>query len=147
MKILFRGQTRKYGEKINMRGKKLPGNWVYGGIFPNNDGGDFAIIYTQKPVGRYVVYADTVGQYTGLPDKNGIDIFTDDIVRKPLPVSGMYSYGVITLDKGSYWMSCGTDGRTLLGTLNDKIEVVGNIHDNPELMPDLYKGTVTIPET
>ncbi len=29
--ILFRGQTRRHGEKVNMRGDKLPGRWVYGG--------------------------------------------------------------------------------------------------------------------
>ncbi len=31
--ILFRGQTRKRGEKVRMSGGKLPGNWRYGGIF------------------------------------------------------------------------------------------------------------------
>lgn len=32
--ILFRGQTRRYGEKIKMNGEKVKSNWVYGGIFP-----------------------------------------------------------------------------------------------------------------
>ena len=40
--ILFRGQTRKYGEKVRMNGEKVKSNWVYGGIFPNNRGGDFS---------------------------------------------------------------------------------------------------------
>ena len=34
--ILFRGQTRLYGEKVNIAGEKLPSNWIYGGIFPQN---------------------------------------------------------------------------------------------------------------
>lgn len=34
--ILFRGQTHLYGEKVDMNGGKLPSNWVYGGIFPQN---------------------------------------------------------------------------------------------------------------
>ena len=75
--ILFRGQTRRKGEYcINMRYDKCDSNWVYGGIFPQNGGGDRAIIYQQEPtVEKRIVYADTVGQYTGLTDKNGKKIF------------------------------------------------------------------------
>ena len=59
--ILFRGQTRRYGEKVTWSGEKIKSNWVYGGIFPQNGEGDFAIIYQQKPtVEKYPVYADTV---------------------------------------------------------------------------------------
>lgn len=47
--ILFRGQTRKKGEKVTMSGTPIPSNWVFGGIFPQNNGGDFAIIYQQDP--------------------------------------------------------------------------------------------------
>lgn len=44
--IKFRGQTRRKGERIiNMSGDKCEANWVYCGIFPQNNGGDFAIIY------------------------------------------------------------------------------------------------------
>lgn len=34
--ILFRGQTRKKGEKVTMSGTPIPSNWVFGGIFPQN---------------------------------------------------------------------------------------------------------------
>ena len=37
-KILFRGQTRRKGEKTSISGKPLPGIWVTGGIFPQNKG-------------------------------------------------------------------------------------------------------------
>ena len=75
--ILFRGQTRRKGEYIvNMAGDKCESHWVYGGIFPQNKDGDFAIIYQQEPeIRKFTVYADTVGQYTGLTDKNGTRIF------------------------------------------------------------------------
>ena len=68
--ILFRGQTRKKGEKVTMSGTPIPSNWVFGGIFPQNNGGDFAIIYQQDPeIQKFPVYAETVCQYTGKNDK------------------------------------------------------------------------------
>ena len=41
--IIFRGQTRRYGEKVRMDGTKLPGIWVYGGVLQGTS--DFSIIY------------------------------------------------------------------------------------------------------
>lgn len=133
--ILFRGQTRRYGEKVRMNGEKIKSNWVYGGIFPQNGDGDFAIIYQQKPtVEKYPVYADTVGQYTGLTDKNGTKIFEGDIVKYGDTVhnvvfeqrNGTAYFGLVysTLETLSF------------GYYQDlkQIEVIGNIYDNPELM-------------
>lgn len=64
--ILFRGQTRRFGEKVRIRsGEPLPSNWGYGGIFhPNDRGGSFSIIYTYAPIEKRSVYADTVGHST-----------------------------------------------------------------------------------
>ena len=132
--ILFRGQTRRYGEKVRLNGEKIKSNWVYGGIFPQNGDGDFAIIYQQKPtVEKYPVYADTVGQYTGLTDKNGTKIFEGDIVKYGDTVhnvvfeqrNGTAYFGLVysTLETLSF------------GYYQDlkQIEVIGNIYDNPEL--------------
>lgn len=80
-KILFRGQTRHKGEKTSISGKPLPGIWVTGGIFPQNKGYERAIIYTQDPkVEKHVVYAETVGQYTGIDDVLETPVFEDDII-------------------------------------------------------------------
>lgn len=135
--ILFRGQTRRYGEKVKLNGEKIKSNWVYGGIFPQNGDGDFAIIYQQKPtVEKYPVYADTVGQYTGLTDKNGTKIFEGDIVKYGDTVhnvvfeqrNGTAYFGLVysTLETLSF------------GYYQDlkQIEVIGNIYDNPELLGD-----------
>lgn len=83
-KIIFRGQTRHKGEKTSISGKPLPGIWVTGGIFPQNKGYERAIIYTQDPkVEKHVVYAETVGQYTGVDDVLETPVFEDDIKPKP----------------------------------------------------------------
>lgn len=84
-KILFRGQTRHKGEKTSISGKPLPGIWVTGGIFPQNKGYERAIIYTQDPkVEKHVVYAETVGQYTGVDDVLETPVFEDDITTPTL---------------------------------------------------------------
>ena len=78
--ILFRGQTRRYGEKVRMGdGKKLPSQWVYGSIFAGT--GDFSVIYGAKTeefagaaIEKHTVYSDTVGQYTGLKDTSNLTI-------------------------------------------------------------------------
>lgn len=142
--ILFRGQTRRYGEKtLNVRGDKMPSNWVYGGIFPSHNGSK-AIIYQQEPtIEKFTVYADTVGQYTGLRDKNGARIFEGDICKDEssstyLIVWRMHQWQckvihsdcVLVLDCSFplwQWDNCKENGyRTL--------EIIGNIHDNPDLM-------------
>lgn len=133
--ILFRGQTRRYAEKVKLNGEKIKSNWVYGGIFPQNGDGDFAIIYQQEPtIEKYPVYADTVGQYTGLTDKNGKKIFEGDIVKYGDTVhkvvfeqrNGTAYFGLVysTLETLSF------------GYYQDlkQIEVIGNIYDNPKLL-------------
>lgn len=136
--IIFRGQTRRYGEKVNMAREKLPSNWVYGGIFPQNNGGDFAVIYQQEPeIEKFTVYADTVGQYTGVKDKNGRKIFEGDIVIvTSINVDEEDGPAVIYWDDFSarfiiWWNGLSSDFECYYGY---ECEIIGNIYDNPELI-------------
>lgn len=134
--ILFRGQTRRYGEKVRLNGEKIKSNWVYGGIFPQNGDGDFAIIYQQEPtVEKYPVYADTVGQYTGLTDKNGTKIFEGDIVKYGDTVHNVFEQRNGTAYFGLVYSTLET---LSFGYYQDlkQIEVIGNIYDNPELLKE-----------
>lgn len=135
--ILFRGQTRRYGEKVRLNGEKIKSNWAYGGIFPQNGDGDFAIIYQQEPtVEKYLVYADTVGQYTGMVDKHGTKIFEGDIIDFSDRSDGD-GYGVVKYDANE--TEFGIEYDNIYESLGkhyypEDIEVIGNIYDNPKLV-------------
>ena len=119
---------------IKLRAKNLDGEWVYGfyveeerqtlngfekKYFIVNDGYDYV-----KP--------DTVGQFTGLHDKYGKEIYEGDILQlNHLFCSVYYAQrkGYWAVDVSIY------DKGIILGYIDrTKLVVVGNIHDNPELL-------------
>lgn len=81
-----------------------------------------------------IVNPETVGQYTGMTDKNGTKIFEHDIVR--IAVCGTYDNYVISYDKENARFVVGDTGFTFWRYISTKIEVIGNIHDNPELLKE-----------
>lgn len=127
--ILFRGQARRKGEKVRMDGTPVESNWVYGGVLQGT--GDHSIIYQTEPdIEKKVVYTDTLGQYTGLTDKNGVKIFEGDIVRL-----GGANFPVIFNTLGECAEFALTDGVPFgFDYIHVPMEVVGNIYDNPELI-------------
>lgn len=84
------------------------------------------------------VIPETVGQYTGLKDKNGKRIFEGDVCSTDLS----RPYLVVEFRNGCFMYQCEDNGETYYDIMtpieplvdaDEFTEVIGNIHDNPEL--------------
>lgn len=124
MKIEFRGKSDI--EELEEIGIEHNNGWVYGSYV---DG--FIVIGDRKQWSD--VDPKTVGQYTGLNDKNGVKIFKGDIVLNP---NGCTDFvGVVEFSEGSWWVvnNKNKDAIPLFDELNG-VDILGNIWDNPELL-------------
>jgi len=133
--ILFRGQIRRNGEKVNMAGEPLPSIWKYGSVSPYG-----GVIYQAEPeFKKFPVYYDTVGQYTGMMDKNGVKIFDGDIIQDVYCESIKYVVEYSSERCGFIPFAHGDGcGCCEVATIHDSTccEVIGNIYDNPELLEE-----------
>jgi uncharacterized phage protein (TIGR01671 family) len=142
--------------EIKFRGRRLDnGKWESGDLL-ENQGRNFIYHATSESTiednddGHIVVVAvevdpATVGQYTGLKDKNGKKIYEGDIINwlmHRMDRTGYIEEGRVefrTNEQATVVINKFTtkDGResvrNILNCLND-LKVIGNIHDNPELM-------------
>ena len=127
--------------EILFRGKReSDGKWLYG-LYSDHfvHGTDFPCIMPlrmEKDDGDWAVLRETVGQYTGLTDKNGTKIFEGDIVKDEQSgyeyvIKWFSEYACFALANKNGHMEYDVDEFEML--VNDLI-VIGNIHDNPELL-------------
>ena len=151
--VLFRGKAKAIAGCPYNNGKS-DGEWVFGYIFPDLGAMKIRQFEPDRPeCNDYEIDPETVGQYTGLTDKNGKRIFEGDIVRatieraercqSPRIENGVIGYdciGMIGLilykDKnGENVWSDFFNELSLSGLIEDYyFEIIGNIHDNPELL-------------
>lgn len=133
--------------EILFRGKKIcDGKWVVGNYnaqLPTNWGATIEDAIN-IPNLVYSVDPDTVGQYTGMTDKNDKRVFEGDIISAKIEGGN---------HEGFTWQNMPVDFRQGAFCLNDQngrvfcvlgafapsvsLEVIGNIHDNPELIQEV----------
>lgn len=124
--ILFRGKRKNNGE------------WVYGNYVNQYGAHEIYLpngVDSECGLDRYHIIPETVGQFTGLTDKNGRRIFEGDIITtkyRAENVTGVVEYEKYTaafvLNDGAYLYQLGYDA------VCNKSRVKGNIYDNPELI-------------
>ncbi len=142
--ILFRGKATNRNPNEFYRTSYKNGDWVYGFLSDSKNYLGFAEMINTDGICGIDVDPETVGQYTGLTDKNGTKIFEGDIGRykqtdraktngKPIICIGKVVYNEKTA-------SFAVDSKDEIGAKNydyfpiKDFEIIGNIHDNPELL-------------
>lgn len=124
--ILFRGKHIH----VHPKNEHLDGTWVYGYLCDENH------INAPKLEGEFLVDPKTICQYTGLTDKNIRKIFENDVVKEDSTIGiikfGRYGNG---FHFGYFvdWINCPLL-RNELWFWSNRVDVVGNIFDNPELI-------------
>ncbi|WP_271006695.1 YopX family protein [Listeria seeligeri] len=107
-------------------GNVTVGNVTAGSYISNSAGAPFA----------YKVRPETVSQFTGLTDENGKKIFEGDIVEIDVHdhLDGNVIKGKVIFLEGAWLVTdSGSFAISLWSEINE-IEVIGNIHENPELL-------------
>ena len=133
-KIKFRGRITKSTE------------WVYGSLIVYPDG-EYNILSQRKEnsskMDDWYVDKQTVGQFTGLYDKNGQEVYEGDIVKRKIIKSDFYPEQYMPHIKMCPEIRFGEEFITRMPKQKDidngiidnfDYEVVGNIYDNPELL-------------
>jgi uncharacterized phage protein (TIGR01671 family) len=149
--ILFRGKRCDNGEWVQGYYIRAEHHWHKHGIHKDwitlgasANGGWFALH------NKYAVKAETVGQFTGLTDKNGKKIFEGDVIKFHKYRGEPDWVGVVKYEHCLYMVAgtmplayekrIGEDPYfcpfevQLSGIEKNTIEIIGNIHDNPELL-------------
>lgn len=132
--ILFRGKIIELCEH--------QGQWLEG-FYGVENGKTFIAISKENGLNGFYCDPETVGQFTGLCDKNGKKIFEDDIIQYELHDirnRAVIKYGAPKEDSACYgWYLDDNNGNTAFLVCkkwikNYDCQVIGNIHDNPELI-------------
>ena len=126
--ILFRGKTQQHTR------------WIYGDL--NHYMCDDGMFIAENGHSMHRVFKDTIGQFTGLTDKNGKKIFEGDICRfREWSKGEMCWVGKVHWEHQQFMITGGPNKECetmfelcMSRFVPESIEVIGNTHDNPELL-------------
>lgn len=131
------------------RGKRIDNDeWLYGSLLKVTIDGETAwLIFGNafefanggvRSLSHAQVDPNTVGECSGVPDKNGKKIFEGDILRFRYTGEnrGVDGVAAVIFEDGKFGVKWGWHSElvALTGFANTSIEIIGNIHDNPELL-------------
>ena len=138
---------------VKFRGKRTEdGEWVYGDL-GQSKGIVFISDQNLKPQDTwaftYEIDPETVGQFTGLLDKNGKEVFENDVViiKNAVLLSQEYNFpeddpkenwgdlkGVVRYSECQYIVTCDDIDFPLNTYPKSEIELIGSVHDNKDLL-------------
>ena len=129
--IKFRGKGIYKGKDVG---------WLYGDLVTHynldNEIYRFIRYYPPSHIEERRVYPETIGQYTGLKDMNGVEIYEGDVLQG----KSKRMFSVQYNSKIAGFVACAVDDRQETPCMNygtmQSYKIIGNIHDNPELLEE-----------
>lgn len=158
-KILFRGKlTERFADAVGIRPDLvtqgvIKDNFVYGSLVIDNNK---CFICTSVHVSNmsyvnnvngtmFEVDPETVGQFTGLVDKNGKKIFEGDIIESSAYMRYVIKYDIEYAMFAKYIVSRPThfEGRLVnINAMTEVFEIIGDIYNNPELLKEASRDII-----
>lgn len=123
---------------IKFRGKRLDGEWVYGDLLLDRGfGGDVIsdVVWIRKENNKsYQALPETVGQWTGLVDKNRVEAYEKDVVDVYFE-DGEIERAILVWDEMLFRYRLKSSDGTLWGFDGGlRFKIIGNLIDSPDLM-------------